>query len=200
VKKINQILLGCLLTFGVASAAPIFTDGFEPGPGGSFTSIPAAGTVGPWTVGGAGVDWIGGYWVPANGSGSLDLAGNGPGSISYVLPTVAGGTYSVSFALAGNPDAPGIKTVGVTVGTFSGNFGFDTTATSKTAMGWVIKTLSFTASGNDALTFSAVSAGPWGPAIDDVSVSASGVPEPTTFGLMGLGLAAVALVARRKSA
>jgi MYXO-CTERM domain-containing protein len=62
-------------------------------------------------------------------------------------------------------------------------------------MGWTQQTLSFTASGSDVLTFTAVGTGAWGPAIDSVSVESA--PEPGTYMLAGAGLLALGLLRRR---
>ena len=198
--KLNHLLVMCVLSCGIAPAATIFSDGFEPGPEGSFTSVPAVSTIGPWTVGLGGVDWIGSYWTPAAGSASVDLSALAPGSVFTTLSTVAGQSYVLNFSLAGNPDLAGVKTVHVTVGDFVGDFSFDTTGMSLGAMGWVGQTASFKASSSsDVLTFAAAAgSGAYGPAIDAVSVS--DVPEPATYGMMGLGLAALGLFARRRKA
>lgn len=65
--------------------------------------------LGPWLVGGDGIDHIGAYWQSADGDqASIDLSGTGPGSITTSLSTLSGwttgATYRVSFSLAANPD------------------------------------------------------------------------------------------------
>ena len=188
-----------------AQASTIFSDGFNSPPvsGPGFTTV-TSGTIGPWTVGLGGVDWISSYWVPAEGDGSVDTAGNAPGSLSTILSTIAGQTYTLSFYLAGNPDGgSAVKQLNVQVGTVNQVFTFDTTGHSKTSMGWVLESVSFVASGNDTLTFTSqdtlVTGGPspYGAVLDGVSVSTA-IPEPATYAFALLGLAGVCLFRRRR--
>ena len=152
----------------------------------------------PWNVTSGSVDWLGAYWQPASGTGSLDLSGWDPGTIQTTLSTVAGQTYNLSFALSGNPDYQSNKELLVSVGDFSGSFYFDSTGHTRADMGWVTKTISFVASGNDILTFvSTAGNGHYGPALDDIAVSTSAVPEPATCALAGLGLCLAAFWRRR---
>ncbi len=136
-----------------------------------------------WTIG-APIDYVGrNGWEHGDGIASLDLAANpGVGGISQALPTTSGRSYTVSFLLAGNPDAtfgePSIKTVdlrlnGATVGLFL----FDTLGRSLDSMGWVRRRFTFTAT--TSLTSLGFRDGSpttvWaGPAIDDVRVSCAG--------------------------
>jgi choice-of-anchor C domain-containing protein len=182
-----------------AQATPIFSDGFNfAAPPASFTTVPGGGTIGPWTVGGAGVDWIGGYWVPAEGNGSIDVSALNAGSLSTVLNTVAGQSYVLTFYLAGNPDGgSAVKSLQVQVGSLDQVFTFDTTGHSLGSMGWALETASFTAAGNDTLTFTSHDQNPYGPGLDLVTVS-NAIPEPATYALALLGLAGVALFRRRR--
>ncbi len=181
-----------------AQASPIFQDGFNHVTGVPVFTTQNSGSFGvpPWSVGGSGIDWIGSYWSPAEGNGSVDLAGDGPGSVSATLPTVAGGHYLVNFSMAGNPDAgPIVKELRVQVGDLNQLFQFDTTGRSLQDMGWVAHTAAFQAAGNDILTFSSTGTNAWGPALDSVSVVQN--PEPGTYLLVGLGLAGLAALRRR---
>ena len=83
---------------------------------------------------------------------SLDLVGSGAGGIggiSQTFDTVPGQTYVVSFDLAGNFGAPPvIKPLAVTVNGVTTNFTFDTTGATGTNMGWVTRSVQFTATGD----------------------------------------------------
>ena len=161
------VLFILTLMLGVASGATIFSDGFEPGPlAAAFTTVNSTATLGPWTVSNGSIDWIGGYWTASAGTGSVDMAGNSAGTIKTQLPTIAGQTYVLSFDLAGNPDSAREKILDVLVGDFSGSFHFNQAGTSRSAMGWQNKTVTFVASGSDWLTFAAdIDSGYWGPAL-----------------------------------
>lgn len=200
--KVKFLLCLVLLSVGLlpsASAAIIFADGFNHvSPPGSFITVGNGGSVGPWTVGGGGIDWIGGYWQTAEGNGSIDLSATSAGSVSVTLPTIAGEYYDLMFYLAGN-SAGGdvIKDVQVTVGNLNANYSFNTTGYNTFFMGWTQITASFLAAGNDVLTFTSLENNAYGPALDGVTVS-SAIPEPASFLLGFAGLAALALFRRKK--
>jgi choice-of-anchor C domain-containing protein len=186
-----------------AQGAIILIEGFNyPGsPPASFTTVAGGGNInGVWSVGGVGVDWIGGYWGPAEGNGSVDLSGLGAGSVSTILSTVAGEYYDVSFYMSGNSaGGNAVKQLQVTVGDLNATYTFDTTGISTSNMGWILKTGSFLASGSDVITFTSLEGNAYGPALDLVTVSdVSEVPEPASA-LLGLaGLASLALFRRKK--
>lgn len=190
----------CALALTPATAAVIFQDGFNGEGQGSFQTVNSGATLGPWTVGGNSIDWIHNYWQPQEGDGSVDLAGNGPGSVSTPLATLAGGQYILTFYLAGNVDGgDAVKTVGVTVGNLNTTVDFDVTGHSGQSMGWQLVTLAFTATGGDKLTFTSMESGAFGPALDNVTVStAAQVPEPGSYVLMAAGLGALAMLRRRR--
>ena len=151
---------------------------------GSFETPPAAPpwspfvvgqTFGGWTVTSGNVDLVGNYWQAADGTQSVDLNGTVPGAISQTFATVPGTAYVVTFSLAGNPDypqAPTLRTGNVLVdGTPRSSFAFNVTGKSRTNMGWVTKTVGFTATDTSTtLTFASTTLGVKGPAIDKVSV------------------------------
>ena len=89
-----------------ANAVPFVNGSFETGPATTrFTTLdPGSTAMTGWTVGGGGVDYIGGYWNAQNGSRSVDLSGGAPGSISQTFDTIAGQGYTVTFYLSGNGD------------------------------------------------------------------------------------------------
>src|SRR5512146_607889 len=98
-------LLMVLAAASVAHAAPFQNGSFENGsgaPASLATLGPGDTSITGWTVTGNGIDWIGTYWAPANGTYSLDLSAGAAGGIEQTFDTVAGHNYSVTFALAGN--------------------------------------------------------------------------------------------------
>ncbi|MCK9593468.1 MAG: DUF642 domain-containing protein [Methanoregula sp.] len=179
------ILVTLFAGVGAVSAVIVQNPGFEtsgavPVSPGYLTSPP--GTLNDWTIGGT-VDVIRNYWAPHSGDQSLDLAGNEPGTISQTIDVGTNQICSVSFYMAGNPDQQGEKTLDVN---FGGNaprsFTFDTTGHSKgsiESMGWELKTASgLLASGSTVLEFVDTGTGPWGPALDDISVECTDNPTP----------------------
>lgn len=190
---------------GAAQAAVSIANGsFEVGPvPGAFTTLFAGDTsITGWTVGGDSIDYIGSYWQPGDGHRSLDLAGNGPGSISQLLTGLnTGSFYDVSFLLAGNPDGGGATKVAVATanGVQSQTFNFVQAPNTKTNMGWVAQTYRFQALASTAtLSFAAdPGAGAYGAALDNVGISAA-VPEPATWAMMIMGFGGMGTLLRRR--
>ncbi|MGA9776120.1 MAG: choice-of-anchor C family protein, partial [Candidatus Dormiibacterota bacterium] len=157
---VAAIFVAALVVSGPVLAAntPIngfLNGGFQCGSCASTTTFDTLGTgstaMTGWTVTSGSVDWINGYWLSdpaASTTNSLDMNGNGPGTIQQNFSTTAGATYSVSFYLSGNPDgAPTTKILDVTA---SGNpliqYPFDVTAKiTHSTMGWVSRSYTFTA-------------------------------------------------------
>lgn len=181
--------------------ASVFQSGFETGstpPASYFRTVFAPGSdLDGWTVSAGSIDWIDDYWQPAEGRRSVDLAGNGAGTISTAFSTTPGQQYTVSFFLSGNYDGNQgnlVRTAlaGVDGGTpLSFDFNYFT-GWSHGNMGWISKSFTFTASGvSTTLAFSSGEdiGSPYGPALDRVEVAP--VPVPPTIillvtGLMGL--------------
>jgi len=184
---------------GVAPASVIVNGSFENGtnPGSGFLTLGAGDntSITGWTVGSGSVDYIGGYWQASSGGRSIDLSGNGAGSLSQTFATVAGQNYRVTFDLAGNPDSAGVKTLTVSAAANSQVFNFDSTGKSRPAMGWTGQTFFFTATGSSTtLTFTSNTNSAFGPALDNVVVDP--VPEPLSlvvFGGLVVGGAGIAL-------
>jgi len=208
--------LACLATLslvlalsGTSQAASelILNGSFEASsinPGG-FTTLDSGSTViDHWTVSGGSIDYIGTYWQAADGDRSIDLSGNEPGAIeiSQAITTDIGQKYFLSFAMAGNPDQQGEKSLTVTIGPPStpGTFTFNSTGHSEADMGWTTKGMSFIASSTStSINFLSNTAGPWGPALDKVSLVA--VPEPATMAMSGTAFVVVTgMVLRRRKA
>ena len=126
---------------GPAPVNLVSNSSFELGTTGFLTGGSTAIT--DWVVTGHSVDY-GALWPAADGIRSIDMNGNDAGGVAQTVATVAGGTYSVSFDLAGNQhDAPDEKLMHVeTDGSLAGAFSFTTTTGD---IGWTTQTFSFTA-------------------------------------------------------
>lgn len=147
-------------------------------PANSFSTHAAGSLLGPWRVGGGGIDLIdNGFWQPAEGDQSIDLNAVSPGSVTQTFTTVPGRTYTVSYSLAGNSanQQQPLRTGRVLIdGQNFQDFTFDVTGKTTTAMGYVNRQFDFTA-GAAATTLAFVSgtAGAYGPAIDNVQVKSA---------------------------
>lgn len=204
--KLALLAGAAVLASGVAHAAVSVVNGsFETGPNPSgFTTLLGGNTsITGWTVTGGSIDYIGSYWQASNGSRSIDMNGNALGGISQTLTGLtAGGKYLVSFDIAGNTDSgPTIKTLTASAGATTYTASFDTSGHSHASMGWTPHSFMFTATGSTALlafTSTTTATCCWGPALDNVAVSA--VPEPATWAMMLIGFAGLAGVARSRRA
>jgi choice-of-anchor C domain-containing protein len=142
-------------------------------PGAGLIKLPASSSnIAHWTVWGAGIDYKGGYWQPAEGRRSLDLNALDSGAVMAEIKTSPGASYLVTFALAGNPDGgPTVKSLRVILGGKAQDFSFDTTGKSRTDMGWTTKSCTLAgAGGTQPLLFQSLTSGPYGPALDNVRV------------------------------
>ena len=206
ISKSVAMLAAAVLSAGAASAASITNGSFElngPGavPGGNYVTINAgdSSSIPGWTVTAGSVDFIGGYWTASDGFNSLDMDGSSTGEIAQTISTVIGQSYTVGFDFAGNPTGD-IKHMGVqATGSAQQVYSFDTAGHATYGMGWVHETYAFTATSLlTALTFTSLTGGSSGPALDNVTImggSAGGVPEPATwmmlmagFGIVGAGM------------
>jgi choice-of-anchor C domain-containing protein len=163
-------------------------------------TAPDAADLPGWTVTGGSVDYIGNYWQAGEGSRSLDMSGNVAGTIaSQTLNTTAGVLYVGSFMIAGNTDGgPAIKTLGFLIdGVAQPAVTFDSTGNSRASMGWSTETFQFVGTGSDTIQFESLTATPYGPALDDVVVTAA-VPEASTWAMMLLGFCGVGFMAYRR--
>ncbi|MBM3524811.1 MAG: choice-of-anchor C family protein, partial [Alphaproteobacteria bacterium] len=160
---LRHAALTAVLVAGVSTAAQanlIVNGSFENGspqpPGGGFSTLVTGNTaMTGWSITAGDIDWSNLYWQASDGTHSVDMNGNNPGTISQSFATVAGALYRLTFDLAGNPDNfDGIKDLQVSAGDTTSSFSFDTTSTSRPAMGWVGEELFFHAtSALTTLTF-----------------------------------------------
>ena len=171
-----------------AAQSLVFNGDFEQGPdlgGDPFKNLLSGNTtITGWTVGGAGIDYIGDYWTaPPGSTRSIDLTGEGAGSLTTTLTTIPGHIYRVFFDMAGNLVLdPPVKAMVVSATADSttlatATYTFDTSnppnppnsAWTLNNMGWVTHTFDFTAtSASTTLTFTSLTAGNCGPALDNV--------------------------------
>jgi choice-of-anchor C domain-containing protein len=167
-----------------------------------------------WTVGGNSVDINAdnSFNVPPGDPTStqtIDLSGYNPGSVSQVLTTVPGETYTGSIMLSANVNAgPVVKTGTLTVGSTTVPLSFDGTGMTMTTLTWDTVPFSFTAtSTSTTLTIASTTAGDAGPLVTDVIVdppTTVGTPMANPFvaaggvAVLGLAGAGVVLVRRRR--
>ncbi|MFJ8232790.1 choice-of-anchor C family protein [Streptomyces sp. NPDC094448] len=175
---------GCAVLAAPAQAAALsrFDDGsfeYPVAPANSFSTFTSGQSLGPWQVTAGSVDLIGsGFWQAAEGNQSVDLSGNGPGTVAQTFTTVPGTTYSVSYSLAGNIDAasqPIVKTGRALIdGQVFQDFTFDITGKTRPNMGYVNRQFTFVASAaSTTLAFASTTAGAHGPVLDNVQVKAA---------------------------
>jgi choice-of-anchor C domain-containing protein len=196
-----------ILCTGISEAATFTNGNFDQGinlPSGGFRTLNAGSTdLTGWTISYGSIDWIHTYWQnPTGSSYSIDLSGNSVGSIAQTFDTTANQSYKISFWMAGNPDAAGLKELQVSLyGATDPIFNFysflnTTTGTTRTNMGWTLYEFLFTAGGPSAtINFTSLTGTAYGPAIAGVEVSS--VPLPAAAWMLGAGLVGLVAIRRR---
>ncbi len=165
--------------------------GYSVPPDGGFTTLYGGSTaIDGWQVIDGSVDWINGYWQAADGTKSLDLAGLSDGGVlANTVTTVVGQEYTLTFAMAGNPDDNGdalqrTKQMLVTVDDVAAEvFTFDTTNRTRSDMGWTWHSIAFVADSESTIlkfeNIPGLNPAYYGAALDAVSIDP--VPEPATL-------------------
>ncbi len=150
------------------------------GPTGFVTYGPGASLTG-WTIDSGSIDHIKTFWTSFEGAQSIDLDGNSPGAISQTLATSIGQSYDVSFWSSANPDLSG-GSASMSV-RWGGTEVLSVTrppAASGTSMGWVFSRVTVVATGTSTpLQFVSTDFGPFGIALDSVSVTPTAVTDVT---------------------
>lgn len=208
--------LMCLALMHGARADTVTNGSFEqPTVGGGFVTLPAGSssltgwTISNGTVGVApdSIDHIGNYWQAADGNQSVDLDGspgdsNEAAAISQTLSLTPGQSYLLTFAMAGNPDDGNtLKTVDVTFGSVSNVFTFINPSATHSNMGWTYQSLYLPGNlvtGSALLKFDSGTPGWYGPALDDVRVTAVPTPSAALGGFAVFGLIGAAKLRRSR--
>jgi len=204
-KLVSIAAVGILAGPVVAQAAVILSDDFESNSYG-LNSVPNG-----WGVVGGTVDIVGpgpgGFGLACNsGSVCIDLDGSTSlaGTMQNQFNETVGETYSLSFWLSGNQRGGAADTVYVTVG-FPGDVASLTVPDIASTAAFTMYTLNWTsiAGGTAFISFHNLGGDNIGAILDDVTLSSGGgtvpVPEPATLSLMGLGLAVVGLIRRKRA-
>lgn len=109
---VSKLTLGiaCIMLVATSAKANLLINGsFEQGPGGYSANVPVGSTIiTGWVVIRGTIDYAPG-WQCADGVASLDLDGSAgspdtAGGIEQTFTTVSNQQYTVSFAMAANPD------------------------------------------------------------------------------------------------
>jgi len=153
-----------------------------------------------WLTFGGGIDYLGTIITASDGIRSIDINNIfSGGGLQQTFDTIAGESYTVAFDMSANMfGAPNEKIMRVAAGDSSEDFVFDYVAAGSTAQDpmWERMEWSFVATGSSStLSFTGVSSGVYGAALDNVVVTGP-VPSPATLSL--IGVAGVAFGRRRR--
>jgi choice-of-anchor C domain-containing protein len=201
--KILGLIAGAAMLLGAqaAHAATIVNGSFEtPIIGGTFDTYEAgSSSLTGWTIGGAGVNHIGSYWVSQDGNQSIDLNDDDIGSISQDLTGLTVGLeYRVSFYGAANPNAgPASKQLQVSAAGVNNFYSFPNGTNTNSSMGWALQTFLFVATATtETLTFAGLTGGPAGVALDNITIAAT--PIPGALLLFGSALGGMGFLGYRR--
>jgi hypothetical protein len=165
-----------------------------------------------WNVLGLSVGWLDNAYVTilaSAGTKFIDLTdtrapGNGYATVQQNIATVAGEQYTLKFDLGatatGGTGANTVVGSASAIVTVAGNSTqFDTTSMPAASFSWETKSLTFTALSTTTSIVFAGAAGFDFIGLDNISVMATPVPEPSALALFFAGLAAVGSVVARRS-
>jgi choice-of-anchor C domain-containing protein len=145
--------------------------------GGSYQAFFAGQDIGGgWMVENGSVEIVHDYWTAAEGHQSIDLSGvfDLAGTLYQDIPTIAGQTYTLRFAFAGNPEDVGGADKRMKVFWNDGEIAdltFNTAGRSFTDMGWTYHSYNVTAWGTSSrVKFQSLTFNFLGPVIDDVTL------------------------------
>lgn len=185
----GTIILGIILVLSIAcigtGAANLVVNGdFEaPDTEGKIITTLAGNELPGWTIDAGGdIQLISSaYWQTAGGVQSIDMAGTTPANIRQTLNTIPGENYELTFWIAGNPDG-NAKNMGYEQkelviawdgAELSPAHPFDTTGKTRNDMGWTkvtVPNLRATSPTTELVFITALPSGPYGIALDEVSV------------------------------
>jgi hypothetical protein len=146
---------------------------------------------------GAGIIHVGTFWQHAGGNHSVELNFNAAGGISQSVATTPGQRYNLEFDMAGQTNlGPTVKEMQIFWdGSLVSTQTFNVSGHSLAAMGWEHRSVFLPAATSASTVLRFYGSGPvsgdGGPGLDNVSLSLA-VPEPSSFLLFSLGLAALA--------
>ncbi len=178
-----------LLCVGTVSANLVSNGGFEnPVFSTQITTLTGSELSG-WTIDKGNIQLIKNiYWESPEGTQSIDLSGTMPGNIRQTINTEPGAMYTLTFRMAGNPDGNnkdlGYEQKELEVywdGTpISPTYTFDSTGKTRDSMGWILVTIPnlIATKSTTEIGFVTKSPGPYGVALDDISVEDPVTPAP----------------------
>ncbi len=203
---LSAVAVAAVTSASAALATNVVIDGDFNNTNAAFQTIFSPSTFGPWTVTNGSIDLIGGYWQSPSGpnaaaggtNGSVDLDGDSPGGIwQSISGLTSGKTYTLTFALSGNPDGGSpTKSVDVSIGSVANdNFTYTTGANSHANMMYTFESVSFTAGASNTLSFvSQDASSAYGPVVGDVSIA---IPEASTWVMLLAGFAGLGFLGFR---
>ncbi len=205
---LTSLVLSVAHTWGQAISVPTFGPIVSNPSSIDYTQGQTFGQGNSWKVTGSGssIDVIGGLWQSPDGLQNIDMDGYTVGQITTTITLPTAGNVTLDFWLSGNcQGAPEIKTLGIALGISQQQVvTYDIAGNTVTDMNWTPVSLLFPnqSAGQESLTFTSLD-GPlgafghsFGPAVGTVTAFEN-VPEPSTLGLIGMGVAGLAWRRRR---